>query len=582
MSSRIRRRPQPDPVPALEDLHPVLAQVLATRGVNSADQLASTLDHLLPPSGFAGLEEAAELLAESIEQDHHILVVGDYDADGATSTALAVSCLRAMGCDSIDFLVPNRFEYGYGLTPEIVDEASTQSPHLIVTVDNGISSMEGIKCAQGHGIRTLITDHHLPGPDLPEADVIVNPNHPDCNFPSKNLAGVGVIFYVMMALRSHLRERNWFDRRGIDEPNIANYLDLVALGTVADLVPLDHNNRIMVQQGMMRIRAGQCRPGVLALLEISRRQFRRAVPGDLSFAVAPRLNAAGRLDDISTGIACLLAEDLSTARQIAGQLDMLNQDRKFIEKGMQNEAMNILKQQVKAAKGEMPLALCLFEPDWHQGVVGLVASRIKDRVHRPVAAFARAEDSAPGVGLLRGSARSIPGLHIRDVLERVSTRHPGLIDKFGGHAMAAGLSLFEPKLQEFREAFCEAAGEFLEGVELDAIIESDGELPAPHLNLDLAREIRYAGAWGQHFPEPVFDGVFSVMQQDLVANRHLKLVLQNPAPHGEPLRAIVFNVDRRYWPRWEVNTVRIAYRLDCNEHRGRELLQLVVQYIEQQ
>ena len=580
MSSRIRRRPQPDQTPDLGDLHPVLTQVLANRGVSSADQVACTLDQLLPPTDLAGINQAVALLAVCLKKDYHILVVGDYDADGATSTALAVSCLRAMGCESIDYLVPNRFEYGYGLTPEIVEEASAQSPHLIITVDNGISSLEGVECARRHGIHTLITDHHLPGPDLPAADAIVNPNLPDCNFPIKNLAGVGVIFYVMMALRSHLREGNWFDRRGIDEPNIATYLDLVALGTVADMVPLDRNNRIMVQQGLMRIRAGQCRPGVLALLEIARRQFRRAAPADLSFAVAPRLNAAGRLDDISTGIACLLAEDLSIARNFASQLDMLNQDRRFIEKGMQTEALRILKRQLKESKGEKPPALCLFEPDWHQGVVGLVASRIKDRLHRPVVAFARTEDSAPGVGLLRGSARSIPGLHIRDVLERVATLNPGLIDKFGGHAMAAGLSLFEAKLGAFRLAFCEVAEEFLEGVELDPVIESDGELAAPDLNLELARTIRYASVWGQHFPEPVFDGVFSVMQQEMISDRHLKLVLHNPDPHGELLRAMVFNVDRRFWPRMEVKKVRIAYRLDCNEYRGREHLQLVVQYIE--
>jgi single-stranded-DNA-specific exonuclease len=575
MPERIRRRPDAVPNPALAEVHPVLASVFASRGIASVAETAYTLDSLLPPAQMHGLEAAGKLLADCVQQQLKILVVGDFDADGATSTALAITTLRAMGARDPAFLVPNRFEFGYGLTPEIVELAATQQPALIVTVDNGISSLEGVALARSLGIRTLVTDHHLPGLELPQADVIVNPNQPDCQFPSKNLAGVGVIFYVMSALRSELVRRHWFEKQGLVTPNLADVLDLVALGTVADVVPLDYNNRILVEQGMRRIRAGKTRPGIQALLEIASRPGRRLVASDLSFGVAPRLNAAGRLDDMSTGIACLLAPDDSAARHYGQQLDALNRDRQQIEKGMQQEAMQILDRVYGVEGDDIPAALCLYEPDWHQGVVGIVASRVKDKVHRPVIAFARADD-----GVVKGSARSIPGLHIRDALERVNTLHPGLIDKFGGHAMAAGLSLAEDSLELFRQSFTAVVAQLLDGVELEAVVESDGELPSSELGLTLATQLRYASPWGQHFPEPIFDGVFTIVTQRLVGERHLKLVVHHPDDPRNLLDAIAFNVDLQTWPSPELAQVRLAYRLDCNYFRGEERLQLLVDHLQ--
>jgi single-stranded-DNA-specific exonuclease len=575
MPERIRRRPDAVPNPALAEVHPVLASVFASRGIASVAETAYTLDSLLPPAQMRGLEAAGKLLADCIQQQLKILVVGDFDADGATSTALAITILRAMGADEPAFLVPNRFEFGYGLTPEIVELAATQQPALIVTVDNGISSLEGVALARSLGIRTLVTDHHLPGLELPQADVIVNPNQPGCKFASKNLAGVGVIFYVMSALRSELLQRHWFEEQALATPNLADVLDLVALGTVADVVPLDYNNRILVEQGMRRIRAGKTRPGIQALLEIASRPGRRLVASDLSFGVAPRLNAAGRLDDMSTGIACLLAPDDTTARHYGQQLDSLNRDRQQIEKGMQQEAMQILDRVYGVDGGDIPAALCLYEPDWHQGVVGIVASRVKDKVHRPVIAFARADD-----GLVKGSARSIPGLHIRDALERVNTLQPGLIDKFGGHAMAAGLSLAEDSLELFRQSFTAVVAQLLDGVELEAVVDSDGELPSSELGLNLARQLRYASPWGQHFPEPIFDGVFNIVTQRLVGERHLKLVVHHPDDPHNLLDAIAFNIDLQTWPSPELEQVRLAYRLDCNYFRGEERLQLLVDHLE--
>jgi single-stranded-DNA-specific exonuclease len=575
MPDRIRRRPDAEPDASLVDVHPVVARVFANRGIDSTVQIEHKLDSLLSPDLLRGLVEAGELLADCVQQRLCILVVGDFDADGATSTALAIAALRAMGAVEPRFLVPNRFEYGYGLTPEIVELASADKPSLIVTVDNGISSIEGVARAAELGIKTLVTDHHLPGAQLPAADVIVNPNQVGCEFPSKNLAGVGVIFYVMSALRAELSRRGWFEQAGISSPNLAEVLDLVALGTVADVVPLDYNNRILVEQGLRRIRAGKTRPGITALLEIAARPGQRLVASDLSFGVAPRLNAAGRLADMSVGIACLLAEDEQTARHYALQLDTLNRDRQQIEKGMQQEALQILEKYFTQHGSTVPAAVCLYEPDWHQGVVGIVASRIKDRLHRPVIAFARSDD-----GSVKGSARSIAGLHIRDALERVSTLHPGLIDKFGGHAMAAGLSLAEENLTIFQQSFIEVVGEKLAGVELEAVVDSDGELESSELGLKLARQLRYASPWGQYFPEPVFDGVFNIVHQRLVGERHLKLVVHPPGDGSKLLDAIAFNVDLDLWPSPELEQVRLAYKLDCNYFRGEERLQLLVEHLE--
>lgn len=573
MQKLIRRRPAPATRElAGASLHPLLAQIYSARGIRSARDLDLGLAHLLPPAALHNAERAAVLLADAIAAGDRLLVVGDFDADGATSSALAVSCLRAFGAAEVDYLVPNRFEYGYGLTPEIVELAAARRPDLIITVDNGISSIEGVAAARALGIATLITDHHLAGRELPAADVIVNPNQPGCDFPSKNLAGVGVIFYVMLALRAELRLRGWFERR--DEPNLAQYTDLVALGTVADVVPLDYNNRILVAAGLQRIRAGQARPGIQALLEVASRRPAAIVAADLGFAVGPRINAAGRLDDMSIGIECLLSQDPQRAMRLATQLQQLNQDRRVIESDMQQEALRALAELDLAREGEPPLAMTLYQPGWHQGVIGILASRIKDRLHRPTIAFA---DGDPGQ--IKGSARSIPGIHIRDILDAVACRHPGLISKFGGHAMAAGLSLARADYERFAEAFVAEVERHAEDVQLQAVIESDGELVESDFALELAEQLRLAGPWGQHFPEPVFDGRFQVVSQRLVAERHLKMVLF-PASGSVLLDAIAFNIDPEVWPDQTVEQVQIAYRLDVNDYRGQRSLQLLVEHIE--
>ena len=572
MHKLIRRRPA-DPAAGLSDasLHPLLARIYTTRGVRTPAELDLALAQLLPPAQLRNADAAAVLLADAVAADKKLLVIGDFDADGATSTALAVSLLRQFGAREVDYLVPNRFEYGYGLTPEIVELAATRDPAVIITVDNGIASLDGVESARARGIATLITDHHLAGRTLPGADVIVNPNQPGCAFPSKNLAGVGVIFYVMLALRAQLRLRGWFAQRA--EPNLAHYTDLVALGTVADVVPLDHNNRILVAAGLQRIRAGLARPGIAALLDVASRDPRTVVASDLGFAVGPRINAAGRLDDMSIGIECLLSEDPARAAALAMQLHRLNQDRRLIESDMQEQALRELARLELVQEAEPPLAMTLYQPGWHQGVIGILASRIKDRIHRPTIAFA---DGDPGQ--IKGSARSIPGIHIRDILDAVAVRHPGLISKFGGHAMAAGLSLARQDYEAFSRAFVEEVARHAEDVELQAVLDSDGELAEAEFQLELATALRFAGPWGQHFPEPVFDGVFQIVSQRLVGEKHLKLVLF-PTSGSVLLDAIAFNVDRAVWPDPSIAQVEIAYRLDVNEYRGQRSVQLMVEHI---
>ena len=572
MHKLIRRRPA-DPAAGLSDasLHPLLARIYTTRGVRTPAELDLALAQLLPPAQLRNADAAAVLLADAVAADKKLLVIGDFDADGATSTALAVSLLRQFGAREVDYLVPNRFEYGYGLTPEIVALAATRDPAVIITVDNGISSLDGVESARARGIATLITDHHLAGRTLPRADVIVNPNQPGCAFPSKNLAGVGVIFYVMLALRAQLRLRGWFAQRA--EPNLAHYTDLVALGTVADVVPLDHNNRILVAAGLQRIRAGLARPGIAALLDVASRDPRTVVASDLGFAVGPRINAAGRLDDMSIGIECLLSEDPARAAALAMQLHRLNQDRRLIESDMQEQALRELARLELVQEAEPPVAMTLYQPGWHQGVIGILASRIKDRIHRPTIAFA---DGDPGQ--IKGSARSIPGIHIRDILDAVAVRHPGLISKFGGHAMAAGLSLARQDYEAFSRAFVEEVARHAEDVELQAVLDSDGELAEADFQLELATALRFAGPWGQHFPEPVFDGVFQIVSQRLVGEKHLKLVLF-PASGSVLLDAIAFNVDLAVWPDPSIEQVEIAYRLDVNEYRGQRSVQLMVEHI---
>lgn len=570
---RLCRRSDPESADHLpEDLHPVLRRVYRARQLLATDDLDLSLARLIPPDRLRDMALATELLEKTLRDGRRILIVADFDADGATSCALAVRALRAMGAGHVDFLVPNRFEYGYGLTPEIVKLARPRAPHLLITVDNGISSVEGVAAARAAGMQVLITDHHLPGERLPQADVIVNPNQHGDSFPSKALAGVGVIFYVMTALRARLRENGWFSQKGIPEPNLAELLDLVALGTVADVVPLDHNNRILVSQGLARIRAGKCVPGIRALLRVAGRDHSRITATDLGFLVAPRLNAAGRLADMSLGIACLLSDSDSEAEGIARQLDQLNRERRQIEADMQKTAMTAV-ERLHLADSGLPPGLCLFDEGWHQGVIGLVAARVKERTHRPVIAFAPA-----GENEIKGSARSVPGLHIRDALDNVAARYPDLLQKFGGHAMAAGLTLARDRFDDFRTAFEDEVGRWLSEDDLQGRLLTDGELASGDFTLELAELLRAAGPWGQAFPEPVFEGNFEVLESRVVGEKHLKLAVRS-AKGAPTLSAIAFQAAPRGvapdWPR-----VRAAYRLDVNEYQGRRGLQLVIEHLE--
>ncbi|WP_215800697.1 single-stranded-DNA-specific exonuclease RecJ [Pantoea dispersa] len=569
-SVELRRREAQADAQLPDDLPPLLRRLYLQRGVKDAAELERGAKFLLPWQSLGGIERAVTLLHEMLQQQRRIVVVGDFDADGATSTALTVLALRSMG-GNVDYLVPNRFEDGYGLSPEVVEQARARGAELILTVDNGISSHAGVDTAHQHGISVLITDHHLPGETLPAAEAIVNPNLSDSAFPSRSLAGVGVAFYLMLALRAHLRQQSWFSD-GRSEPNLAELLDLVALGTVADVVPLDANNRILVWQGLSRIRAGKCRAGIRALLEIANRDARQLAASDLGFAVGPRLNAAGRLDDMSVGVALLLTEDIAQARMLASELDALNQTRKEIEQGMKSEALALC-DELERQHRDLPLGLAFYHPEWHQGVVGILASRLKERFHRPVIAFAPAGD-----GTLKGSGRSIAGLHLRDALERIDTLYPGLIIKFGGHAMAAGLSLEEAKYDEFRQRFAALIDEWLEGEALQGVMWSDGELHAQEFTLHTAEMLREAGPWGQAFPEPVFDGQFKLLQQRLVGERHLKVMVE-PLGGGPLLDGIAFNVDTSLWPDSSVRQVQLAYKLDINEYRGNRSVQLIIDHI---
>ena len=568
--TQLRRREVDDSITLPDDLSPLLRRLYASRGVKTSDDLQRGLKGMLHWRDLTGVEKAVEMLHDAFEKNLRIMVVGDFDADGATSTALSVLALREMGCQSVEYLVPNRFEDGYGLSPEVVDQAHARGAQMIMTVDNGISSHAGVDHAHKLGIGVLVTDHHLPGDTLPNADAMVNPNLADCPFPSKSLAGVGVAFYLMLVLCNHLKDKGWFDSRGIAVPKIVEFLDLVALGTVADVVPLDANNRILTWQGLSRIRAGVCRPGIKALLEIANRDASKLVASDLGFALGPRLNAAGRLDDMSVGVALLLCDNLGEARVLANELDALNQTRKEIEQGMQAEALTLC-EQLERSSDELPGGLAMYHPEWHQGVVGILASRIKERFHRPVIAFAPA-----GNGQLKGSGRSIQGLHMRDALERLDTLYPGLMLKFGGHAMAAGLSLEEARFDEFQRYFGELVTEWLDPALLQGEILSDGELSPQEMTIEMAQMLREAGPWGQMFPEPLFDGRFRLLQQRLVGERHLKVMVE-PVGGGPLLDGIAFNVDTAIWPDNGVREVTLAYRLDINEYRGNRSLQLIIE-----
>ena len=539
----------------------ILARVLAARGIRETAQLDVTLARLIPPERLTNANAMAVLLADAIAKQKTLLVVGDYDCDGATATAVAMRALKCMGA-KVDYLVPNRFEYGYGLTPEIVMLAAQQNPDIIITVDNGIASVEGVAKANAVGIQVLVTDHHLPGDETPAASCMVNPNQRGCDFPSKNLAGVGVIFYVMLALRAELRTRGAFTESS--EPNLTELLDIVALGTVADLVKLDENNRILVEQGLRRIRAGKGCAAIRALMKLAGRDPTKANAQDLGFSVGPRLNAAGRLDDMSLGIACLISDDEAAVQTMAQRLHAMNLERRSIEADMQ-EAANIALVDVDVKDR---FSLSIFEPDWHQGVIGILASRVKEQYHRPVIAFARGND-----GTLKGSGRSINGLHLRDALDLVSKRHPELILKFGGHAMAAGLTILEKGLEKFRQVFEEVSASLLTPADLDAVIETDGSLGAHEVDWHVALALDHQ-VWGQGFPPPLFGDAFIVKLQKVVGDRHLKLSLQKLDDDSGRLIDAIYFQQQDFLPQ----KVHVVYALQTNEFNGRQQVQLNIRH----
>ncbi len=573
MQKQIIRRDAPNETPAeLTNLHPLLQRVYAARAVTSSQELDRNLDQLIPYHHLLGIDAAVKILAEAIFNKQLILIVGDFDADGATSTTVAMRGLRLLGATNVNFRVPNRFADGYGLTPELVAQFADEKPGVVLTVDNGIANHAGVLAAKQLGAKVVITDHHLAGETLPDADAIVNPNQPNDPFPSKNLAGVGVIFYVMLALRRYLTEQNWFVSQKREAPALSCLLDLVALGTVADVVALDHNNRILVHQGLRRIRGGVCVPGIIALLEAAGRDFSKAQASDLGFAVGARLNAAGRLEDMSYGIACLLSDDSIEARSMAQTLDRLNDERRHIEQGMQTQALKSLEQLNTELKGELPKGLCLYNENWHQGVIGILASRIKDKHHRPVIIFADGHESE-----LKGSARSIAGLHVRDALAMVDAQYPNLIKKFGGHAMAAGLTIAKQNYELFCKAFNEAVSARLRDDQLRHSLMTDGALNENDFNLEVAAMLREGGPWGQAFPEPLFDDTFELIEQRLVGDRHLKCRLRKA---GKILDAIAFFVDTEQWPNHRVQQIHAVYRVDINEYKGRSSVQLMLDYLQ--
>ncbi|ARR48441.1 single-stranded-DNA-specific exonuclease RecJ [Photobacterium damselae subsp. damselae] len=568
----IKRRPEAD-ISGFSDAIPArLKRIYASRGITHDGELERGAKGLLSYNQLHGMAQAVDLLEQALRNNQRIIVVGDFDADGATSSALSVLAFKMLGCQNVDYLVPNRFDDGYGLSPEVVDQALAKGVEVIMTVDNGVSSLSGVAYAKEKGLTVVVTDHHLPGDILPNADAIVNPNLNECGFPSKALCGVGVAFYLMLALRAQLRATDWFTQQNIPVPNLAELLDLVALGTVADVVALDGNNRILVHQGLQRIRAGRCRPGIQALIEVANRDPQKIVTSDLGFALGPRINAAGRLDDMAFGVELLLCDNIQSARRMATELDGLNQTRKEIEQGMKEEALAIC-ERLKFSANDMPYGLVLFQKDWHQGVIGILASRIKEKFHRPVICFADA-----GNEQIKGSCRSISGLHMRDVLDLIDTQNPGMIAKFGGHAMAAGLTIDTKQLDAFSRAFDQAVRNELGEDELKGVLLTDGELEANEFNLDTAEMLRAGGPWGQQFPEPTFDGTFRLLHQKLVGGKHLKMMVE-PLHGGSVIDAIAFNVDLKRWPDASVQQVELVYRLDINEFRGNRSVQLMIEHL---
>lgn len=565
----VKSRPQLSHTTLCE--HPLLNRLYQSRGVQSAQELELNLRHLHDPMLLANIEQATDLLVNAFTRQARIVIVGDFDADGATSTALSMLALRQFGFTHLDYLIPDRFSQGYGLSTAVAEMVIAKGADLVLTVDNGISSFEGIALLKSHGIQVLVTDHHLPAETLPEADAMINPNLPQCMFPSKSLAGVGVIFYVMIALRAKFRQNGLFSA---NEPNIADLLDLVALGTVADVVPLDYNNRILVHQGLNRIRSGHCRAGIQALVEVSKRDLVGLQASDLGFAVAPRLNAAGRLENMALGVELLLCESLEQARSLALELDSLNQTRKEFEQEMKTEALAICAKLPALTQTNHAHGIVLYQADWHQGVIGILASRIKDQFHRPVVIFAQESDESE---YLKGSARSISGVHMRDLLERIHSHHPQLMTKFGGHAMAAGLTLHQNNLSRFQQLFDETICQIVEPAQLQGVIYTDGELQPQECTLETAELLKQAGPWGQNFAEPLFEGEFRLLQQRLIGGKHLKLMVENSA--GMLFDAVWFNIDLRYYPDLSIKRARLIYKLDVNEFRGNRQVQLLLEHL---
>ncbi len=579
-NSIIKRYTIPDNIELPDTFHPVIKRVLAARQIKTVNELEYGLQNLLPYTTLLGIEDAVTLLYEALANQARILIIADYDADGATSCALAIKALQQMGAKKINFLVPNREKQGYGLTPELIEVAlegsfletppSTDNPVLLITVDNGISSFSGVSAAKECGMRVLVTDHHLPRENLPDADAIINPKQEGDLFPSKNLCGVGVIFYVMMALRARLREKDWFKTQNILEPNMADFLDLVALGTITDVVPLDYNNRILIEQGLRRIRANRCSPGIGALVQISKREQTRLIASDLAFYVGPYLNAAGRMDDMSYGIRCLLSEDYFEAKEQAQLLKTFNQERRLEEAKMQNEALDMLN--TLGEPDTLPIGLCLLDEKWHQGVIGILAARIKDRLHRPVIIFTHDKEN-----YIRGSGRSVQSVHLHDILERISSQHPDMITSFGGHAMAAGLTIPQKQFDAFQDVFDKEVRQHLGRNELHGMIYSDGALLEDEFSLKLAEQLRMLTPWGHHFPEPVFDGEFEVLDRRILKEKHLKMWVR-PLEGGTQVEAIAFNTVDTDWPS-KVNRVQLAYKLDVNSFRGTKNVQLMAKSV---
>ncbi len=572
INKKIINRVVPDGINLPDSIHPVLKRIYASRNIKSGEDLDYSLGSLISYEELGGIDDAVILLQEMITQKKRILIVADFDADGATSCALAIRGLTAMGAEDVIYVVPNRFEHGYGLSPKIVDVALDHDPDLIVTVDNGISSISGVEHAKKNGIKVLITDHHLPGDKLPRADVIVNPQLKENKFPSKNLAGVGVIFYILLALRAKLKTENWFDEKNIKYPNLANLLDLVALGTISDLVPLDKNNRTMVAHGLKLMRQNKSKAGILAILNQSGRQLSTLTSGDLSFAIAPRLNAAGRLTDMSLGIECLLTDDKENATEMAKKLNQINIERRQIQDNMEEQAFTEFEKSFQDTSKKIPHGICIYNQNWHQGVVGILAAKIKEKFNRPVVVFAQECQ-----GILKGSARSITELHIKDVFDEIARLYPELILTFGGHAMAAGLTIEESQFDRFSDAFNKVVDRYISSDSLEDQCLTDGELSGDDFSLPLALAIQNSGPWGQSFPEPIFVGQFKILDKRVVGKSHLKLKLQSR--NNNTLDAIAFNMTDDDWPA-KLEQITSTYRLGINNYRGHSKIQLFIEHIE--